>query len=102
MTRLFVETRRPPVEIRDKVDISFRLKNQSISIFEMIFEDFKTKKGIEVPIAKATFVKSQQCWKLYWVRADLKWYAYSPMPKVKTLEAFLALVDTDEHSIFWV
>ena len=32
---------------------------------------------IERPFAKATWVKSQEVWKLYWQRADLRWHSYS-------------------------
>ena len=31
----FIEARRPPVEIRDKVDLSYKIENQSIIIFEI-------------------------------------------------------------------
>ncbi len=31
----FVKRRRPPEELRDKVDLSFRIENQSVFIFEV-------------------------------------------------------------------
>ena len=56
---------------------------------------------MELPVAKATFVKTQNCWKVYWQRADLKWYAYEPVPKVKQLREFLKLVSDDQHACFF-
>jgi hypothetical protein len=36
------------------------------------------KAKIEHGIAKATYVKSQDKRKVYWLRADLKWHRYEP------------------------
>ncbi|MGH8716972.1 MAG: DUF3024 domain-containing protein [Burkholderiales bacterium] len=30
------------------------------------------------PVAKATYVKAQDVWKVFWQRADLKWHRYDP------------------------
>jgi alanine-alpha-ketoisovalerate/valine-pyruvate aminotransferase len=30
----FIESKRPPVEIRDKLDIAYRVDNQSVTIYE--------------------------------------------------------------------
>ncbi|HYP68298.1 MAG TPA: DUF3024 domain-containing protein [Thiobacillaceae bacterium] len=43
---------------------------------------------MESPVAKATYVKTQGMWKVYWMRADLKWHGYAPAPKVQTVDAF--------------
>ena len=52
-------------------------------------------------MAKATYVKKQNVWKVYWQRADLKWHRYDPDPEVPSLQAFLDLVDRDEHACFF-
>jgi hypothetical protein len=31
----FIESKRPPVEIRDKLDIAYRVDNQSVTIYEI-------------------------------------------------------------------
>jgi hypothetical protein len=97
----FIEKHRPAAEMRDKVDLSFRIDGQSIVIFEIraIFHKPGIKK--EEAIAKATYVKVQNCWKVYWQRADLKWHSYPPRPQVKSVQEFLALVEQDQHSCFW-
>lgn len=46
---------------------------------------------MEHPVAKAAFVKTQQSWKVYWQRVDLRWHAYPPAPEVNSLEEFLAV-----------
>lgn len=36
---------------------------------------------MESPVAKATYVKTQNIWKVYWMRADLRWHAYASQLK---------------------
>jgi len=97
----FLEKRRPPAYIRDKLDIGYLLEGQSVEIFEIrpVWNDPSEK--MEASIAKATYVKSNDQWKVYWMRADLKWHGYEPCPVVKTLEEFLQIVDEDQYGCFW-
>jgi hypothetical protein len=96
----YVEKHRPPTHIRNQVDLSFRVKDQSIEIFEIRPLWKNPDKIIEEMQAKTTYVKKTGTCKVYWQRADLKWHSYQPMPEVDTLEDFLALVDKDEHHCF--
>lgn len=43
------------------------------------------EKIIEEPVAKATYIKKNDVWKIYWQRADLKWHGHEADPEVKTL-----------------
>ena len=52
------------------------------------------------PYAKATFVQSKSVWKIYWMRGNLKWVPYDPRPEVKTLKAFLKIVEEDAYGCF--
>jgi len=101
LTDEFLESRRPPLEIRDRVDLAFRIEKQSVIIFEIRpIWDNPTEK-IDEMIAKATFVKTQNVWKIYWQRADLKWHSYEPLPEVERIEQFLEAVDEDDYCCFW-
>ncbi len=97
----FLEKRRPPAYMRDKLDIGYRQEGQSVEIFEIrpVWNDPSEK--MESSIAKATYVKSKNQWKVYWMRADLKWHGYDPCPAIKTLEEFLQIVDEDKYGCFW-
>jgi hypothetical protein len=97
----FIETHRPPEHIRDQLDIGFRLENQSIVLFEIRPRWDKPQEKMESPVAKATYSKVQQAWKVYWMRADLKWHRYDPTPEVDQLGSFLRLVDEDKNACFW-
>ena len=52
-------------------------------------------------MAKATYVRSQNIWKVYWQRADLKWHSYDPDPEVDSIEDFLSVVDADKYACFF-
>lgn len=97
----FIERRRPPPHIRPKLDLAFRLTNQSVEIFEIRPVWDNPKETIDHPVAKATYVKSRQIWKVYWMRADFRWHPYSWIPQVKTVEQFLSLVDEDKYACFF-
>ncbi len=97
----FVEKRRPPPHVRKDLDLGFRIKGQSIEIFEIrpLWND--PEKKIEVAVAKTKYVKTSKEWSVYWQRADLKWHRYEPNPIVKSLEEFLDLVEMDEYACFF-
>lgn len=65
-----IDKRRPPVEVRDKVDISCRIEDQSDIILEMSVD-----------------------WKIYWRRADVKWYRHETEIVVSSFAEFLIVVD---------
>ncbi len=97
----YIQKRRPPVHIRPQLDIGYRVAGQSVEIFEIRPHWKKPDEKLEHSVAKATFVKSQAAWRVYWQRADLNWHSYEPAPLVESLEAFLKLVEEDEHACFW-
>lgn len=97
----FINARRPAPHIRHEVDLSYRIDNQNVEIYEIRALWNDPEKKIESPIAKATFIKKDKIWKVYWMRQDLKWHSYKPEPVVKTIEEFVSLVDQDKNACFW-
>jgi hypothetical protein len=97
----FVQKRRPPPHIRPKLDIGFRVSGQSVEIFEIRSRWNQPDEKIEESVAKATFVRSESHWKIFWKRADLKWHGYEPLPVVNSIDEFLSAVEKDENACFW-
>lgn len=97
----FLERRRPPEHIRPKLDIGYRIDGQSIIIYTIrpLWND--ALKIHHSDVAKATFVKAKNHWKVFWLRANLKWFSYDPKPTVKALNDFVKLVEEDKHACFW-
>lgn len=97
----FLERARPAEDIRSKLDIGYKIEGQSIFIHTIrpVWND-PSKTQIS-DVAKTTFTKAKNEWKIFWLRADLKWHAYKPTPTVKTLKEFVKLVEEDKHACFW-
>jgi hypothetical protein len=97
----FLDRFRPKEEIRDQIDITYKIDGQSILIYEIrpFWKD--QHKKIESPAAKTTYIKSKNHWKIFWMRADLKWHSYGPIPAVKTLKEFIQIVEDDNYGCFW-
>jgi hypothetical protein len=97
----FLERRRPPPRLRKDVDLSFRIKRQSVEIFEIRSHWTGKGKPTEHRIAKAMFMKCKQNWKVLREGPDLKWRSYEPHPEAQTVEEFLAIIQNDDHDCFF-
>ena len=97
----FLERKRPKIEIRNQVDIGYKIDGQSIILFEISPRWDNPEIICEYPFAKTTYVKKNNNWKVYWMRADLKWHSYPIQPTVKNLKEFTRLVEEDEHHCFF-
>jgi Protein of unknown function (DUF3024) len=98
----FLSRRRPPVHIRHELDIAYRISGQSIEVFESR-PRWRGKPGEiqETPVAKASYLRSRNIWRVYWMRKDLKWHSYEPVKEVRSIDAFCEVVDKDEHCCFF-
>ena len=97
----FIEARRPPPHLRPKLDLSYRFERQSVEILEVRPDYREPSETIENSVAKATYVKRAEEWRIYWQRADLKWHRYEPYPTASSIEEFLAVVDEDAYCCFF-
>lgn len=97
----FLSRKRPPEEIRNRLDIGYKIEGQSIILFEIRPQWNKPEIIHEHPFAKTTFVKAKSNWKVFWMRADSKWHSYMPQPTVKRLSEFTTLVEEDQHHCFF-
>jgi hypothetical protein len=97
----FMERRRPPPAIRSKLDLGYQLEGHSIELFEIRPDWQDPTRTMRRPFAKTTYVRSQNLWKIFWMRRDLKWHGYEPTPVVRSFEAFLNVVDRDEFCCFF-
>lgn len=97
----FMERRRPPERVRDQVDLDYSVERQSIVIFERRADWMLPEDWVESPVAKATYVRTQDVWRLYWLRSDLQWHGYDPAPEFESLDVLLEVVDKDPLGCFW-
>jgi hypothetical protein len=97
----FIERRRPEPSIRAEVDLAYRIEGLSVVIHEIRPSYADPSVMSEPMVAKATYVRTKNQWKVLWQRADLKWHSYKPQGTVKHIDAFIQLVDEDAYACFW-
>ena len=93
--------RRVPIHVHDKLWMGFRIDGHSITLLSFRPHWDDESKVTESPIAKTTFNRRTGEWKIYWMRANLKWYGYEPCPATTSFEEFLETVDRDECCCFF-
>lgn len=96
----YIEQVRPPEHIRNRLDLTYKIDNQSIILQELRPKFQHPDQIMESGYARATYVKSDKKWKVYWMRSNLKWTLYEPEPEVGSLKEFLNLVDEDKYHCF--
>lgn len=97
----FISVRRPPPEIRNSLDYRADIRGQELTIISVRPAWNEPKCKIEHPIAKAKWVGARKVWRLYWMRADMKWHSYEPLPESSSIGRLLAEVNTDPHCCFF-
>lgn len=96
----YVDSVRPPALCRDEFDVGYRVYDQSIEIFEIQQAPLRADSDLYTPVAKATYVRTRNVWKLYHAGRDGHWYAYNPLPEVTELTDVFQAIDKDTHGCF--
>ncbi len=97
-----VEEWRPPEEVRDEVDLDYRIEGegQSVVVFEVRPHWREAGETVENLIVKVTYVRSRDVWKMYWMRADGDWHKYGPAEEVESLVEALQVVGEGRVRVF--
>ncbi len=97
----FLEKRRPPVHLRDKVDMRVDITGSEVVIVSVRPKFMDKAQMVDHPVAKAVWVDARKVWRLFWMRADLKWHSYQPLPETPAIRTALSEVDCDPHGCFF-
>tara|TARA_R110001583_G_scaffold4077_8_gene24399 strand:- start:16 stop:375 length:360 start_codon:yes stop_codon:yes gene_type:complete len=82
-------------------DIGYKFNNQSIEFFENHPSTNYERGFWNVHVAKLTYVRTKDVWKIYWMRGSLKWQGYLRCPETKKFNEALFFVNEDLDEIFW-
>ena len=93
----FLSKRRPPPEVRDKLDYRADINGQEVHIISVRPAYGDPARKSELPIARVRWFGTQKVWRLYWMRADMKWHSYEPLPESSSIATLLEEVDRDPH-----
>ena len=96
----FMAEHRPPAHIRSQLDYEYQIAGQSVELVEVRPRWDRPSEIMKRPFAKATYVRSQKYWKVYWMRGNLTWSPYETS-EAKTIDQFFAIVGADKLGCFF-
>lgn len=88
-------------EIRDRLRMEYSIDKHDVVMYEVRPHWKLPGEELETPIAKAKYVRTVNEWRLYWMRADLKWHLYEPMPRSRGLQDLVDAIDRDRYGCFF-
>jgi hypothetical protein len=97
----FLAQREVPAQVRAQLDFGYAIVGHSVDLLE-IRPDWQDKTVTrQRAFARVRYVRTQDTWRLYWKRADLKWHLYQPAPEHDNLQDALAAVHSDHYGCFF-
>lgn len=94
--------RRVPAHVLDKVNLSYKIRGNSVTIFENRaprHEDIK--EWTSMPIAQIRYNEKTEEWTLYCADRNDKWHECYDSEPTKNLDKILDEIDKDPTGIFW-
>jgi len=93
--------RRSPVHLRDEIRLAYEVAKYFVEIYEERPGWRNRTHWTRMGVARFRYVRGTERWRLYWMRQDLKWHPYEPLPESRSLEKLVAEVDKDPHGAFF-
>jgi len=90
-----------PAHLKGQLRFEYEIEKQSAIIYEVRPAWNDPSKFTRMPLAKLTYVKTENIWKLYWKRANDKWVLYEPKGIAKDLNELVKEIDKDSHGCFF-
>lgn len=97
----FVAKKKIELAESGETGLVFKIEGRSVIISEVLADVYDAAKYIEMPVAKAVYVKLSGKWKIYWMDRSLRWKSYHPEPAVDRIEDFIKILDDDDFAYFW-
>jgi len=95
--------KRVPPHVRDKVQLSFRIEGNIVTLFEKRAAFRDPSRWIDIGVARFHYYKNRNQWVLYWRDSKRRqgWHLYDEIKPNRSIEPLLAEVDRDPTGIFW-
>jgi hypothetical protein len=93
--------RRSPEHLKGQIRIIYKVINHSVEVCEQRPGWKKPEEWTSTGVAKFIYARTTRKWKLYWMRQDLKWHLYEPLPESTTIDRLVVEVDKDPHGAFF-
>ena len=83
------------------MSLEYRVNRHNVELFERRSR-WDGKPGFtETPVAKFAFVRTSGKWRLFWMRANLKWMAYESESTNGDIAELASEVDADSWGCFF-
>lgn len=93
--------RRIPPGRKAQLTLDYRVAGHDVIIFEQR-PDWDGSPGVtEEAVAKLKFTRRTGKWRLLWLRADMKWHAYTPDSPCVSLADFVDEIGADPWGCFF-
>jgi len=96
----FIE-QRVPARARDEVDLSYRFRGNSVTIYEDRPVFFTRTEWTKMAIAQFRYDSEQRTWTLYYADRNSRWHQYFDVEPSEDFEQLLQEVHEDPTGIFW-
>jgi hypothetical protein len=93
--------RHSPIELADSLRFVHRIEGRAVSIYEERPPWRGDGPWTSHGVARFRFSRVSGLWTLYWLRQDLKWHRYLPVPPSADLGILVAVVEADEYGAFF-
>jgi hypothetical protein len=90
-----------PVHLKDKLRLEYSVKGHEVVIVERRPGGDDPKEWIESPVAKLKVIRTANNWRLYWMRADLKWHEYPGHSSSKRLDELVQEINDNPLACFF-
>jgi hypothetical protein len=90
-----------PAHIRDKLLIGYKIRGNSVTLFEGRPVYFDKSKWTQSVVAQFRYSPIDQKWTLYCADRNSRWHKYSRTKPSKIFELLLNEVEADPTGIFW-
>lgn len=90
-----------PQHLKNQLRFEYKIEKQSVIMYEVRPAWKNPSEFTRMPLAKLTYVRSENLWKLYWQRASGKWVSYEPKESSADLEDLVGEIGKDAHGCFF-
>ena len=92
---------RIPAHARDQVRLGFRLRGQTVTLYEERPAFEQPDLWVDIVVAQFRMDKQTFEWSLYWADRNSKWLPHKEFTPTRNFEVALEEVDANPNGMFW-
>ena len=92
---------RSPSHLRDQLRAVYVVEEHDVIVYVERPDGSNPREWTSCGVAKFKYNREQNVWKLYWMRQNLKWHPYRPLPESTRIDRLVIEVDKDPYGTFF-